>query len=93
MRKMRHIDIDKSVIKKIDISKSSTNQPFVICLFRALKVYPNGNGTGEGNSLSLYVILSENQILKTYEKVYVRAKLRVLDQKQSKHLQKPSNFF
>ncbi|CAN7045648.1 unnamed protein product [Brassica oleracea var. botrytis] len=55
----------------------------------ALKVYPNGNGTGEGNSLSLYVILSENQILKTYEKVYVRAKLRVLDQKQSKHLQKP----
>ncbi|CAF2097816.1 BnaA05g15960D [Brassica napus] len=55
----------------------------------AFKVYPNGNGTGEGNSLSLYVILSENQILKTYEKVYVRAKLRVLDQKQSKHLQKP----
>ncbi|KAH0926274.1 hypothetical protein HID58_018530 [Brassica napus] len=55
----------------------------------AFKVYPNGNGAGEGNSLSLYVILSENQILKTYEKVYVRAKLRVLDQKQSKHLQKP----
>ncbi|KAG2304400.1 hypothetical protein Bca52824_033051 [Brassica carinata] len=52
-------------------------------------VYPNGNGTGEGNSLSLYVILSENQTLKPYEKVYVRAKLRVLDQKQSKHLQKP----
>ncbi|KAG7548284.1 MATH/TRAF domain [Arabidopsis suecica] len=55
----------------------------------ALKVYPNGNGTGEGNSLSLYVILSGSQTLKPYEKVYVRAKLRVLDQKQSKHLEKP----
>ncbi|ESQ47329.1 hypothetical protein EUTSA_v10028049mg [Eutrema salsugineum] len=52
-------------------------------------VYPNGNGTGEGNSLSLYVILSENQTLKPYEKVYVRAKLRVVDQKQAKHVEKP----
>ncbi|CAG7906263.1 unnamed protein product [Brassica rapa] len=55
----------------------------------AFKVYPNGYGTGEGNSLSLYLTLTENQTLKPYEKVYVRAKLRVLDQKQSRHLEKP----
>lgn len=54
-------------------------------------MYPNGDGAEEGNSLSLYVILSENQSLKPYEKVYVRAKLRVLNQNKSKHLEKPSN--
>ncbi|CAH8387970.1 unnamed protein product [Eruca vesicaria subsp. sativa] len=55
----------------------------------AFKVYPNGYGTGEGNSLSLYLTLTGNQTLKPYEKVSVRAKLRVLDQKQSRHLEKP----
>ncbi|KAH0910893.1 hypothetical protein HID58_034214 [Brassica napus] len=47
-----------------------------------LKVYPNGDGYGKGNSLSLYLLSESN------EKAYVRAKLRVLDQINSNHVEK-----
>ncbi|KAL1214463.1 Ubiquitin C-terminal hydrolase 12 [Cardamine amara subsp. amara] len=47
-----------------------------------LKVYPNGDGYGKGNSLSLYLLSASN------EKAYVRAKLRVLDQIRSNHVEK-----
>ncbi|ESQ37383.1 hypothetical protein EUTSA_v10002837mg, partial [Eutrema salsugineum] len=47
-----------------------------------LKVYPNGNGVGMGNSLSLYLMSESN------EKDYVRAKLRVLNQITSNHVEK-----
>ncbi|CAE6001957.1 unnamed protein product [Arabidopsis arenosa] len=47
-----------------------------------LKVYPNGDGYGKGNSLSLYLLSESN------ENAYVRAKLRVLDQIRSNHVEK-----
>lgn len=56
-------------------------------LIRVLKVYPNGDGGGMGNSLSLY-LLSESK-----EKDYVRAKLRVLNQITSNHVEKQGQWF
>ncbi|EFH56689.1 hypothetical protein ARALYDRAFT_320059 [Arabidopsis lyrata subsp. lyrata] len=47
-----------------------------------IKVYPNGDGYGKGNSLSLYLLSDSN------ENAYVRAKLRVLDQIRSNHVEK-----
>ncbi|CAA7022548.1 unnamed protein product [Microthlaspi erraticum] len=47
-----------------------------------LKVYPNGVGAATGNSLSLYLLSASN------EKGYVKAKLRVIDQKGSSHVEK-----
>ncbi|KAF8092764.1 hypothetical protein N665_0401s0011 [Sinapis alba] len=47
-----------------------------------VKVYPNGDGDGKGDSLSLYLLSESN------EKAYVRAKLRVLDQIKSNHAEK-----
>ncbi|VVB04647.1 unnamed protein product [Arabis nemorensis] len=47
-----------------------------------LKVYPNGDGVGVGNSLSLYLLSESN------EKDYVRAKLRVLNQVPSNNVEK-----
>ncbi|CAA0369291.1 unnamed protein product [Arabidopsis thaliana] len=47
-----------------------------------LKVYPNGDGFGKGNSSSVYLLSESN------EKAYVRAKLRVLDQIRSNHVEK-----
>ncbi|OAP10246.1 hypothetical protein AXX17_AT2G17720 [Arabidopsis thaliana] len=46
------------------------------------KVYPNGDGFGKGNSSSVYLLSESN------EKAYVRAKLRVLDQIRSNHVEK-----
>ncbi|CAH8263068.1 unnamed protein product [Arabidopsis lyrata] len=46
------------------------------------EVYPNGDGYGKGNSLSLYLLSDSN------ENAYVRAKLRVLDQIRSNHVEK-----
>ena len=50
-------------------------------------MYPNGDGSGKGNSLSLYLLSESN------EKVYVRAKLRVLDQVKSNHAEKLGQCF
>ncbi|CAN6984567.1 unnamed protein product [Brassica oleracea var. botrytis] len=47
-----------------------------------LKVYPNGYGIGTGNSLSLYLLSESNG------NDYVRAKLRVLNQYSSNHVEK-----
>jgi len=47
-----------------------------------LKVYPNGDGFVKGNSSSVYLLSESN------EKAYVRAKLRVLDQIRSNHVEK-----
>ncbi|KAG7627514.1 MATH/TRAF domain [Arabidopsis thaliana x Arabidopsis arenosa] len=48
-----------------------------------LKVYPNGDGVGKDNSLSLYLLSESN------EKNYVRATLRVLNQIGSDNVEKP----
>ncbi|CAH8267606.1 unnamed protein product [Arabidopsis lyrata] len=48
-----------------------------------LKVYPNGDGVGTDNSLSLYLLSESN------EKNYVRATLRVLNQIGSDNVEKP----
>ncbi|XP_010519653.1 PREDICTED: probable inactive serine/threonine-protein kinase fnkC [Tarenaya hassleriana] len=45
-----------------------------------LKIYPNGDGIGRGNSLSMYIVACNTM---PYEKMYLRAKLRVLDQRNS----------
>ncbi|RID58524.1 hypothetical protein BRARA_F01820 [Brassica rapa] len=47
-----------------------------------LKVYPNGYGIGTDNSLSLYLLSESNG------NDYVRAKLRVLNQYSSNHVEK-----
>ncbi|ESQ27728.1 hypothetical protein EUTSA_v10018662mg [Eutrema salsugineum] len=47
-----------------------------------LKVYPNGVGPATGNSLSLFLLSASN------ENGYVKAKLRVLDQIRSTHVEK-----
>ena len=45
-------------------------------------MYPNGYGIGTGNSLSLYLLSESNG------NDYVRAKLRVLNQYSSNHVEK-----
>ncbi|KAF2606903.1 hypothetical protein F2Q68_00045574 [Brassica cretica] len=47
-----------------------------------LKVYPNGVGTGKGNSLSIYLLSASNK------KGYVKAKFRVIDQIRSNNVEK-----
>ncbi|KAJ4884466.1 TRAF-like family protein [Raphanus sativus] len=47
-----------------------------------LKVYPNGVGSATGSSLSLYLLSASN------ENGYVKAKLRVIDQKGSNNVEK-----
>ncbi|EFH51693.1 hypothetical protein ARALYDRAFT_484604 [Arabidopsis lyrata subsp. lyrata] len=51
----------------------------------ALKVYPSGDGEGQGNSLSLYVVAVD---IKPYDKIYLKAKLRIINQRDSKHVEK-----
>ncbi|KAJ4886983.1 TRAF-like family protein [Raphanus sativus] len=50
-----------------------------------LRVFRNGVGAQEGKALSVYLYLSQQELLKVkpYEKVYARAKLRVPNQRQS----------
>lgn len=48
-------------------------------------MYPSGDGEGQGNSLSLYVVAAD---VKPYDKIYLKAKLRILNQKDSKHVEK-----
>ncbi|CAH8383316.1 unnamed protein product [Eruca vesicaria subsp. sativa] len=47
-----------------------------------IQVHPNGAGTAEGKALSMYLVLNANEIFRPYEKIYVQAKLRVLNQRQ-----------
>lgn len=56
-------------------------------LIRVLKVYPNGDGGGADNSLSLYLLSESN------EKNYVRATLRVLNQIGSDNVEKQGEWF
>ncbi|KAJ0249084.1 TRAF-like family protein [Hirschfeldia incana] len=43
-----------------------------------IQVNPSGE-TGEGRALSMYLILNANEKVRPYEKIYVRAQLRVLN--------------
>ena len=45
-----------------------------------IQVNPNGRATGEGRTLSMYLLLNANEKVRPYEKIYVRAKLRVVNQ-------------
>ncbi|CAH2061001.1 unnamed protein product [Thlaspi arvense] len=64
-------------------SDSYTSDPFSSGVRDwVLKVYPNGDGYGKGNSLSLYLLSLSS------EKPYVRAKLRVFNQNKSNHVEK-----
>ncbi|KAL1188204.1 Ubiquitin C-terminal hydrolase 12 [Cardamine amara subsp. amara] len=53
-----------------------------------VRVYPNGDATREGKALSMFLCLSGNEKLRPYEKIYVRAKLRVLNQRQLNNVEK-----
>ena len=46
-----------------------------------IQVNPNGRATGEGRTLSMYLLLNANEKVRPYEKIYVRGKLRVLNQR------------
>nr|VDC94055.1 unnamed protein product [Brassica oleracea] len=48
-----------------------------------IQVNPSGAGTGEGSALSIYLLLNANERVRPYEKIYVRAQLRVLNQRAS----------
>ncbi|CAN7117812.1 unnamed protein product [Brassica rapa subsp. narinosa] len=52
-----------------------------------IQVYPNGRGEGEGKFLSMFLKLNGEEKLRPYEKVYVRAKLRVLNQSKLNNVQ------
>ncbi|KAH0891695.1 hypothetical protein HID58_054124 [Brassica napus] len=51
------------------------------------RMYPNGRGEGEGKFLSMFLKLNGEETLRPYEKVYVRAKLRVLNQSKLNNVQ------
>ena len=58
---------------------------YVLILYdvcRVMKVYPNGVGTGKGNSLSIYLLSASNK------KGYVKAKFRVINKTPSKNVEK-----
>ncbi|RID80142.1 hypothetical protein BRARA_A02825 [Brassica rapa] len=46
-----------------------------------IQVNPSGRGTGAGKALSMYLNLDVNEKFRPYEKIYVRGKLRVLNQR------------
>ncbi|ESQ47845.1 hypothetical protein EUTSA_v10021949mg [Eutrema salsugineum] len=43
-----------------------------------IQLHPSGRAWGEGKALSMYLILNANEKFRPYEKIYVRAKLRIL---------------
>lgn len=49
---------------------------------------PNGRATGEGKALSMYLNLDVNEKFRPYEKIYVRAKLRVLNQRNLNNVER-----
>ncbi|CAA7042738.1 unnamed protein product [Microthlaspi erraticum] len=53
-----------------------------------INVCPNGCSSGEGVAMSMYLLLDENDKVRPYEKIYVRAKLRVLNKNPSNNLEK-----
>ena len=57
-------------------------------MIRNIQVYPNGRGSGEGKFMSMFLNLNEKEKLRPYEKVYVRAKLRVLNQRKLNNVQR-----
>lgn len=56
-------------------------------MIRNIQVYPNGRGEGEGKFLSMFLKLNGEETLRPYEKVYVWAKLRVLNQSKLNNVQ------
>ncbi|CAH2053228.1 unnamed protein product [Thlaspi arvense] len=46
-----------------------------------IQVNPSGRASGEGKALSMYLILNANEKFRPYEKIYVRAKLRLVNQR------------
>ncbi|KAJ8747048.1 hypothetical protein K2173_011272 [Erythroxylum novogranatense] len=49
-------------------------------------LYPNGNGSGKGNSLSVYLRLIEAERLGPTEKVWANFELRVLNKNKDRHV-------
>ncbi|CAH8261174.1 unnamed protein product [Arabidopsis lyrata] len=54
-----------------------------------IQVNPSGRATGEGKALSMYLNLNVNEIFRPYEKIYVRAKFRVLNQRNLNNVERP----
>ncbi|XP_020869138.1 probable inactive serine/threonine-protein kinase fnkC isoform X2 [Arabidopsis lyrata subsp. lyrata] len=53
-----------------------------------IQVYPNGDAAVEGKALSMFLNLDANEKFSPYEKIYVRAKLRILNQLQFNNVEK-----
>jgi hypothetical protein len=60
--------------------------------YRKLLLYPEGNKTGAGTYLSLYLMLGDSEILPPNRKLYAKCKLRIRDQLNSNHLEKTGLF-
>lgn len=55
---------------------------------RKLKIFPKGYKREEGNSLSIYLELVDAAQVPLGEQVWAEYKIRVIDQRQDKHVEK-----
>ncbi|KAJ7980458.1 Ubiquitin carboxyl-terminal hydrolase 12 [Quillaja saponaria] len=58
-----------------------------------IRFYPKGYGSGEGNYLSLYLILADSKALPPGMKIYANMTLSILDQLQAKPESRKTNFW
>jgi hypothetical protein len=65
---------------------------YILDIYRKLKLYPKGSGTGVGTCLSLYLILGNSETLPPNRKFYAKYKLRIRDQIHSNHCEKTGLF-
>ncbi|XP_059461398.1 MATH domain and coiled-coil domain-containing protein At3g58210-like [Corylus avellana] len=58
-----------------------------------LRLEPEGEGTGADTFLSLYLMLDDSESLPPNRKLYAKYKLRIRDQINSNHLEKPVEYW
>lgn len=51
---------------------------------------PSGRDKGKGKALSMYLIVNHNEELRPFERIYVRAKLRVLNKFKFRNVERQS---
>lgn len=51
---------------------------------------PSGRDKGKGKALSMYLIVNKTEELRPYERIYVRAKLRVLNKFKFRNVERQS---
>ena len=59
-------------------------------MIRNIQVNPSGRDKGKGKALSMYLIVNHNEELRPFERIYVRAKLRVLNKFKFRNVERQS---